>query len=144
MSILINGPLRACSLVWLSTFAPSLAVFAQTSVTTQHNDIGRTGQNLTETQLTPGNINTSSFGKLFSLPVDGQVYAQPLYLPSVMIGGVSHRVVFTATEHDSVYALMRQPVRVCGKRACLMGRMEQLLEQRLTRNLIPVAEISAH
>jgi hypothetical protein len=54
--------------------------------------------------LTPARVNPDQFGKLFSLPVDGQVYAQPLYLPSLTISGRAHNVVFVATEHDSVYA----------------------------------------
>jgi hypothetical protein len=73
-------------------------------VLTQHNDIGRTGQNTTETTLSPANVTTANFGKLFTLSVDGQTIAQPLYMSSVNIGGASHRVVFVATEHDSVYA----------------------------------------
>lgn len=74
------------------------------SVLTYHNDNARDGAFTQETILTPANVNVTQFGKLFSFTVDGQVYAQPLYLPQVSIGGVRHSVVFVATENDSVYA----------------------------------------
>jgi len=83
---------------------------AQISVLTQHYDIARTGANTSEAVLTPANVSTSQFGKLFSYPVDGYVYAQPLYVPGVTMGagtpqaGTKHNVVFVATENDSVYA----------------------------------------
>ncbi len=75
------------------------------SVTTHHYDIGRTGQNTNETILTTANVNSSSFEKLFSVPADGLVFAQPLYMPAVAVAGQgTHNVVFFATEHDSLYA----------------------------------------
>src|SRR5579862_6545904 len=79
-------------------------VFAQTPVLTQHNDNARSGQNVSETILNTTNVNANEFGKLFAMPVDGQVYAQPLYIPDVTIKGGVHNVVIVATEADSVYA----------------------------------------
>src|SRR5271154_6172981 len=58
-----------------------LPVTAQTSIVTYHNDLSRTGQNLTETKLTPDTVRSAQFGMLFRVPVDGYVYAQPLYVP---------------------------------------------------------------
>jgi outer membrane protein assembly factor BamB len=76
-----------------------------TDVVTYHNDIARTGQNLQETILTTGKVNSSLFGKLFTLPVDGIIDAEPLYLSAVSIPGKgTHNVVYTVTENDSVYA----------------------------------------
>jgi fibronectin type 3 domain-containing protein len=72
---------------------------------TFHNDNLRTGQNVNETVLTPINVNTSSFGRLFTRPLDGQAIASPLYVENVSISGQGlHNVVYVATEHDSVYA----------------------------------------
>ncbi len=71
---------------------------------THHTDNLRTGQNNVETALTTGNVNKTQFGKLFKQTVDGQIYAEPLWVPNVNVGGTQHNVVFVATEHDSVYA----------------------------------------
>ena len=74
------------------------------SVLTFHNNDVRDGVNSNETVLNLSNVNPQQFGKLFALPVDGQVYAQPLYIPNLMINGAQHNVIFIATENDSVYA----------------------------------------
>lgn len=75
-----------------------------TSVLTYHNDNGRTGQYAAETTLAPSNVNASLFGKKFAQPVDGYVYAQPLYVPGLTIRGQAHDVVFVVTESNSIYA----------------------------------------
>jgi hypothetical protein len=81
------------------------AIPAQTPILTYHNDIGRTGSNTNETLLTPANVDPAHFGKLFSHTVDGDLYAQPLYVPKLAIPGKGvHNVVFVATEADSLYA----------------------------------------
>ncbi len=74
-------------------------------VLTYHNDNARTGAQQRETQLTAANVNSTSFGKLRSLPVDGELYAQPLYVGQYrMADGLLHNVVFASTSHGSVYA----------------------------------------
>src|SRR5262245_28691903 len=107
--------------VGLYSFAKSLVLFslllsvlgfifsgsasAQTPVLTQGNNNARTNVYTTETVLTPANVNQNTFGKIFSYPVDGRIYAQPLYVPNLTIPGKgTHNVIFIATEHDSVYA----------------------------------------
>lgn len=82
----------------------TVAVTGLAGVTTWHNDLARDGANTQEYALTPSAVSSSHFGKLFSCLVDGAVYAQPLWMPSLSIGGSTHNVVFVATQHDSVYA----------------------------------------
>jgi hypothetical protein len=82
----------------------STQCWAQTPVLTYHYDNLRTGQNTSETTLTTANV-ANNFGSLFSQPVDGQIYAQPLYVPNLPIPGLgTHNVVFVNTENDSVFA----------------------------------------
>ena len=83
-------------------FVPAL--IAQNVVTGSY-DNARTNADLNETILSPGTVKPSGFGKLFSIPVDGQIYAQPLYLSSVQISGSARNVLYVATLHNSVYAL---------------------------------------
>ena len=95
----------------LAILLVSTLAFAQNAPTgtvnvlTRENDNQHTGQNLQETILTPTNVNSGSFGKVFSYMVDGQIYAEPLYVQNLTMatGGV-HNVVFVATEYDSIYA----------------------------------------
>ena len=82
----------------------SVAVTDLAGVYMHHNDVQRTGQNLQEYALTPANVGSSAFTKLFSCPTDGYVYAQPLWVANLTVGGVNRNVLFLATEHDSVYA----------------------------------------
>jgi hypothetical protein len=98
-----------CDPVGVVVFAAILVLFPAAvqaqSVLTWHNDNSRTGQNLQETILTPTNVNSTQFGKEFTLSVDGQIFAQPLYVSGVSIPGKgTHNVVYVATENDSVYA----------------------------------------
>src|ERR1700730_11773417 len=81
------------------------ALRGQVSVLTWHNDSARTGQNLQETLLTPANVNSTTFGRLATLTVDGKVDAQPLYVPGLTIPSQGvHNVLYVATEHGSLYA----------------------------------------
>jgi len=94
-SLMVGSSLRPVA----STSADVVAVL------TQHNDNQRTGANLNETILKPSNVAPGSFGKLFTRQVDGQIYAQPLYVPGVSIPDNGfHNVVYVATQHNSVYA----------------------------------------
>lgn len=91
--------------ILLCVLALTLSAAAQVSVLTYQYDVSRDGVNSNETGLTPQNVNVNQFGKLFSYPVDGYVYAQPLYVANLNMGVKgTHNVAFVATEHDSVYA----------------------------------------
>ena len=75
-----------------------------TAVITYQYSVERNGANLFETTLTPANVNSGTFGKIFSCPIDSITYGQPLFMPKLTIAGATHNVVFVATEKNSVYA----------------------------------------
>jgi outer membrane protein assembly factor BamB len=100
-------------------FACAAPLHAQMSVTTYHNDNSRTGQNTQETTLTLANVNSTQFGKLFTVAVDGLVSAQPLYLSNVRISGVPHNVLYIATGHGSVYAIDAESGQVYWQRSLI-------------------------
>jgi hypothetical protein len=91
--------------------------FAQVNVLNVNYDTHQTGANLQETSLSP-QINWNNFGKVGTFPVDGQVYAQPLYVTGVAIGGVTYNVLYVATMHNSIFAFNAdapQSPRRCGR-----------------------------
>ena len=100
-----HRPLSLRSLLLLFTLLTTLgsALHSQ-DVLTYHNNNARTGLDSKETILTLANVNSSTFGKLFVVPADDLVDAQPLYVSAVTISGVTHNLLIVATEHDSVYA----------------------------------------
>ncbi|MGB6962850.1 MAG: fibronectin type III domain-containing protein [Candidatus Acidiferrum sp.] len=82
----------------------TIGVTDLSGVATYHNNLSRDGTNTREFALTKSNVTAGSFGKLFSCAVDGEVYAQPLWVPNLAINGGTHNVIFAATQNDSVYA----------------------------------------
>lgn len=79
------------------------SLFAQ-DVLTYHNNIARTGLNNRETILSPTNVSVATFGKLFVVPADGLVDAQPLIINNVFVAGLTRNLLIVATEHGTVYA----------------------------------------
>jgi hypothetical protein len=73
-------------------------------VTTYHNDANRDGVNPYEATLTVPTVS-SGLSVKFTQTVDGQIYAQPLFVSSLFVNGASHNVVFVATQNNTVYAI---------------------------------------
>src|ERR1017187_5091854 len=86
-------------------FAILPALCAQVDVLTANYDNNRTNANLSEFVLNKSNVNPAQFGKLYAFPIDGEAYAQPLYVRGVNFpGGAARNVLYVATMHNSVYA----------------------------------------
>ncbi len=99
---LSNRPLAAALGLAALGLAPVHPAFAQTAVLTQNNDNARTGSNTAETVLTPQNVKTATFGKLFTMTgLNANVNGQVLYVPGVTIGGTKHNVVYAYTSNNS-------------------------------------------
>jgi hypothetical protein len=115
---------------------------AITDVVTYHNDAMRTGQNLTETVLTLGNVRSASFGLLHLLAADGLVDAAPLVVSKLAIGGALHNVVYVATENDSVYAYDADSGALL-QHASLLGTGESSSDARNCDQVVPKIGITA-
>ena len=75
-------------------------------VLTFHNDNTHSGTNAAETALNQGNVNATQFGVVATIPVVGDVFAQPLYVSNVPIPGQGNKnVVIIATENNYVYCV---------------------------------------
>jgi hypothetical protein len=115
---------------------------AITDVVTYHNDAMRTGQNLTETVLTLGNVRSASFGLLHLLAADGLVDAAPLVVSKLAIGGALHNVVYVATENDSVYAYDADSGALL-QQVSLLGTGESSSDARNCDQVVPKIGITA-
>ena len=129
---------------WIGLAVTSV-LSAQVAVTTYHNDLNRTGVNESEAILNTSNVNVTTFGKLFSRAVDGQIYAQPLYIPSVTIPGQGvHNVVYVCTEHNSVYAFdADSPAASASLWQVSLGPSLPASAIGVTRNILPEIGITS-
>jgi outer membrane protein assembly factor BamB len=95
---------RTLPLLLLLMILAGVSSLHSQDVLTYHNNNARTGADLKERTLTLANVNSATFGKLFTVPADGLVDAQPLYVSGVSISGVTHNLLIVASEHGTVYA----------------------------------------
>ncbi len=94
----------SCALLAITVWSIPTQAQTGTPVLTGQYDNARTGANLNESVLNTSNVNPSSFGKLYTFPVDGDVIAQPLYWPGRQINGTTVNLLYVATAHNTVYA----------------------------------------
>ena len=118
------------------------AALGNTDVVTYHNDTMRTGQNLTESTLTPSNVTSARFGLLHLLAADGLVDAAPLVVSKLTIGGAVRNVVYVATENDTVYAYDVDSGSVL-KQVSLLAAGESPSDSRSCGQVVPQIGITA-
>jgi hypothetical protein len=124
-------------------FLFSACAVAQVNVLTWHNDNARSGQNLKETTLAPANVSSATFGKLFTIAVDGKVDAQPLYVAALAIRGSGfHNVLFVVTEHDSAYAFDADTGAALWHRS-MLGANETTSDARGCGQIVPEIGITS-
>jgi PQQ-like domain len=111
-------------------------------VFTWHNDNLRTGRNPGETKLTLKNVTTATFGKLFVIPTDGVVDAQPLYAPNLTVNGGTHNVLFVASEHDTVYGFDADSGAILWQ-VTLLGQNEKTSDTRSCSQVTPEIGVTA-
>jgi hypothetical protein len=124
-------------------FSCSLPGFAQNDVLTWHNDVARTGQNLSEAILTPALVNSANFGLIANVAVDGKVDAQPLYASALTLPGQgTHNILYIATENASVYASNADSGAIYWKKS-LLGAGEMASDDRNCGQVAPEIGITA-
>jgi Ricin-type beta-trefoil lectin domain-like len=143
MTPLESSSYRKSVLSMCVLLAGSLTCQAQNDVLTWHNDVARTGQNLSEAILTPATVYASNFGLLANVVVDGKVDAQPLYASAVTLGAQgTHNVLYIATEHDTVYAVNADSGAVFWKKR-MLGPGETPSDDRNCEQVTPEIGITA-
>jgi uncharacterized protein (TIGR03437 family) len=101
----MRAGLTVRSYLWVIVALFVSSAFGQVNVLTDNYDNDRSNANLQESILTPANVAPGNFGKIGAFPLDGQVYAQPLYVSGVSIPGKGTRnVLYISTQHNSVFA----------------------------------------
>ena len=122
---------------------PSLPGQAQNDVLTWHNDVARTGQNLSEAILTPALVNSTNFGLIANVVVDGKVDAQPLYASAITLPGQgTHNILYIATEHDSMYAVNADSGTIYWQKS-LLGAGETTSDDRNCGQVTPEIGITS-
>jgi hypothetical protein len=120
-----------------------LARAQMTDVLTYHNDIARTGATLHEEILSPANVSTNHFGKLWVLPTDGKVDAEPLYAAGVAIPSLGERnLLVVATENDTVYGFDADSTNLFWKKS-MLGSGERPSDSRSCNQVTPTIGITS-